>query len=491
MPSPPRKLLCRGGSPPPRRGFVRSHLQVWAGWLLLGVLLLQVRVGHAQALPNLLDNSSFEQSGAPNTNGAPAAVHAYNGTGTPFGTNVNALRWVGGVNGVSPFNTPIARMQVLAVGSQAKVSWVHSPKALDGTRYLLLEGTNSCVDLRAVSGGNWGSVLLPGRTYEFCLWADTAGNADSSFTLTLEAGASVFRVGGVNYQYYIAPQQRWTGTPVPKFSAADYNGWNEATGNGTLPNWRKFTFRFAIPATATAAQLNQASLIIAGGTNSGPIASDGLSLNEVRVSIGDTIWTDANNDGLRNNGETGVAGAVVGLFRAGPDTLRNTADDIQVGTDQTTGASGAYLFTNLDPGVFFVKVTPPATHPFTSGTPDTADNQEDDDNNGTQPGGAGTAVLSPLVTLSPGTESTTDGDGADSDRTIDFGLFEGVRIGNRVWLDNDGDGRQDTGEPGIPGLSIELWSPGANLTEETAAVMILASARPSRPTSMAATSSAI
>ena len=188
MPSPPRMLLCRGGSPPPRRGFVRSHLQVWAGWLLLVVLLLQVRVGHAQALPNLLENSSFEQTGAPNTNGAPAAVHAYNGTGTPFGTNVNALRWVGGVNGVSPFNTPIARMQVLAVGSQAKVSWVHSPKALDGPRYLLLEGTNSCVDLRAVSGGNWGSVLLPGRTYEFCLWADTAGNADSSFTLTLEAG---------------------------------------------------------------------------------------------------------------------------------------------------------------------------------------------------------------------------------------------------------------------------------------------------------------
>ena len=102
-------------------------------------------------LSNLFDNPSFELTGNPNTNGAAFAALGYNGTGSNFGANVNSLRWVAGTNGVSPLSTPIYRQQVLAIGATAKVAWVESAKARNGKRYMLFEGTNSCLDLRAVA----------------------------------------------------------------------------------------------------------------------------------------------------------------------------------------------------------------------------------------------------------------------------------------------------------------------------------------------------
>jgi len=33
-----------------------------------------------------------------------------------------------------------------------------------------------------------------------------------------------------------------------------------------------------------------------------------------------------------------------------------------------------------------------------------------------------------------------------------------INIGNFVWDDIDGDGRQDAGEPGLPGVTVQLWN---------------------------------
>ena len=62
-------------------------------------------------------------------------------------------------------------------------------------------------------------MLKPGRSYEVGLWADTASTADTSFSLNLQAGANIFTVLGVNYQYYVATQAKWTGTPASKFAS--------------------------------------------------------------------------------------------------------------------------------------------------------------------------------------------------------------------------------------------------------------------------------
>ena len=47
-----------------------------------------------------------------------------------------------------------------------------------------------------------------------------------------------------------------------------------------------------------------------------------------------------------------------------------------------------------------------------------------------------------------------------SDQSIDFGFYgcQGV-IGNFVWVDTDRDDVQDVGEPGIPGVRVELSGP--------------------------------
>ncbi|MFN7565440.1 MAG: SdrD B-like domain-containing protein, partial [Prosthecobacter sp.] len=118
------------------------------------------------------------------------------------------------------------------------------------------------------------------------------------------------------------------------------------------------------------------------------------------VSIGNLVWDDLDNDGVKDTGESGLAGAQVELFSPGADNaIGGTGGnaDTKIGSTITTTATGAYNFTNLDPGNYYVKVTPPSTHFLTGGVPDIADNAEDNDNNGAQPGGRGTALFSPVI----------------------------------------------------------------------------------------------
>ena len=87
---------------------------------------------------------------------------------------------------------------------------------------------------------------------------------------------------------------------------------------------------------------------------------------------------------------------------------------------------------------------------------DTADNGQNNDDNGSQPGGTGTPVTSPVITLLAGTEPAGDGDGTNGDLTVDFGFYTPVRVGDLVWNDLDGDGVQDEGEPGVTNVVVTL-----------------------------------
>lgn len=52
---------------------------------------------------------------------------------------------------------------------------------------------------------------------------------------------------------------------------------------------------------------------------------------------------------------------------------------------------------------------------------------------------------------------TNDG---DEDRTLDFGFVTpSVTVGDKVWFDKNGDGRQGMGEPGIEGVVLEITGP--------------------------------
>ncbi|QLQ32966.1 MAG: hypothetical protein HZT40_16740 [Candidatus Thiothrix singaporensis] len=67
----------------------------------------------------------------------------------------------------------------------------------------------------------------------------------------------------------------------------------------------------------------------------------------------------------------------------------------------------------------------------------------------------------PAITLAPGTEPGADVDGDDENRnsTVDCGLLHAVNLGSRLWIDLNANGKQDAGEPGVPGATVTLLTP--------------------------------
>jgi hypothetical protein len=180
------------------------------------------------------------------------------------------------------------------------------------------------------------------------------------------------------------------------------------------------------------------------------------------MSIGNLVWSDEDNNGIRNVAEEGLAGAQVRLFAAGADgVIGGSVADVQIAA-QTTGPTGAYRFNNLLPGAYYVKVTPPATHTKTAGVAVQVDNQIDNDNNGAQ-SILGGDLTSMVVNLIANTESITDGDtDANTEHTVDFGVWPGFRVGNLVWHDEDRDGLKDSSESGVDGAKLELMDLGVD-----------------------------
>ena len=107
----------------------------------------------------------------------------------------------------------------------------------------------------------------------------------------------------------------------------------------------------------------------------------------------------------------------------------------------TTDANGFYLFPNVAPGTYFVVVDtascPPASPPIPPTTRTTA------------PSAPTTAPSSP----SPPARNTSPPTSATTGRNL---VALGA-IGDRIWVDANGDGVQDAGEPGLPGVPVQLY----------------------------------
>jgi hypothetical protein len=189
----------------------------------------------------------------------------------------------------------------------------------------------------------------------------------------------------------------------------------------------------------------------------------------VPVAIGSTVFNDANNNGTKEATETGIAGAKVNLFKADGTTLATDAAGAAI-PEQTTLADGKYLFSNLAPGSYVVKVTPAPAYPTSSTNIATsgADNQTDGDDNGSQTTSGGVAT-SPVIVLTSGAEPTTeassDGTADDvatigdtnGDMTVDFGFFAPVAIGSTVFNDANNNGTKEATETGILGAKVNLF----------------------------------
>ncbi len=147
------------------------------------------------------------------------------------------------------------------------------------------------------------------------------------------------------------------------------------------------------------------------------------------AAIGDFVWNDLNANGQQDSGEPGIPNVLVTLYKC---------DNSSVGTTNTD-SNGLYHFTNLVPGCYYVKFSPPAGYVFT--TPDTGSDASDSDANTT------TGQTTSNYTLASG----------QTDNTVDAGLYQPAAIGDFVWNDLNANGQQDSGEPGIPGVTVQLF----------------------------------
>ena len=173
------------------------------------------------------------------------------------------------------------------------------------------------------------------------------------------------------------------------------------------------------------------------------------------ASLGDQVFSDNDGDGIQDAGEVGIAGVDVTLTGGGADgVIADNPDtaDVDEAADNTTATAttdsdGNYEFTQLNPGeeyqVSFDENDLPQATEFT------AANQGGDDTNDSDANANG---VTPIVTLTPG-ENNLD---------VDAGVLPLASLGDSVFLDNDGDGIQDAGEPGIAGVDVTLTGGGAD-----------------------------
>jgi len=185
-------------------------------------------------------------------------------------------------------------------------------------------------------------------------------------------------------------------------------------------------------------------------------------------SIGDLIWSDDNGDGLFNGSETGIENVRVYLCAANAATCDGSSNIAFADTD----ASGLYLFAGLAPGNYNVVVDTgsAALANYTlSGDPDAYNTNSSDPSIsclvGTMTGCDSTYTLDEYTTPDgytiPGLQVGQNNMGAD------FGYVPYGTIGDTLWLDFDADGVRDVGEPGVVGVTVELYTGGGVSVDTT------------------------
>ena len=107
--------------------------------------------------------------------------------------------------------------------------------------------------------------------------------------------------------------------------------------------------------------------------------------------------------------------------------MRRATDDTIVGTT-TTNASGVWSVSGLAPGDYYVEFVPPSGTSLTQ--PDQGGNDATDSDANTATGHTATTTLS----------------SGEIDNTWDAGLYQLATLGDRVWIDTNGNGIQDVGE---------------------------------------------
>ncbi len=160
---------------------------------------------------------------------------------------------------------------------------------------------------------------------------------------------------------------------------------------------------------------------------------DRVTINIQGASLGDFVFLDSNLNGCQDASEPGVPGVTVTLFNS---------SNTQLG-QQTTNASGNYLFTSLTPGDYYVTFTLPSGYNFTNAKV-CGDDAKDSD-----------------AVPATGRTQTVTLTGSQSFLNLDAGVFQTASVGNYVFKDTNLNGIQDDGAAnGVNGVTVRLFRPG-------------------------------
>lgn len=232
--------------------------------------------------------------------------------------------------------------------------------------------------------------------------------------VTPASGAYQFNVPPGSYIVDVDPPAN---TPVYAFSTAN------AGGDDTVDSdFNQATGRTAVITVAP------------GATNN--TVDAGLHLS---TTVSGCVWNDANSNGAQEVGEGRQNGVTVRVFDSTGATVIVTGTTTAGGGDCLTDGNN-FTLTGVPAGPIILEVVPPAGQGFapqdaTAPPDDTIDSDVN-------------AVTGRLdLNLAP--QGSTD---------VDAGLISAVSIGDFVWRDNDNDGIQDAGEPGIDGITVNLYA---------------------------------
>jgi hypothetical protein len=200
------------------------------------------------------------------------------------------------------------------------------------------------------------------------------------------------------------------------------------------------------------------------------------------MGIGNLVFVDLNGNRRFDPGtDAGAAFVPVQLFPDGANP--QTAEPLE---ETVTDAQGRYLFSGLEPGVYFVHIPLEAflsTGPLSGlkslyGFGSASADDHLGENGSDAPNPALTGVSTQMVILIAGEAPTAatgetgfdassdDAQDAEVDLTVDLGFYRPMAVGNLVFLDADNDGVADVGE-GVPGIQVLAFVAGADVEQDS------------------------